>query len=73
MRRIPNQEALNVILIEEEDPFKRKALFDYIRPYLLFEPIFPTRIAQPDTPGIVTPRKQDAGKLIVSPHAVKAR
>lgn len=40
---IPNQTALDTLLLPVEDPFKRKAIFDYMKPHIRrFDATFPT-------------------------------
>lgn len=57
--RLPDQAALNALLLQEADFEKRKVLFEFIKPYLvrIKNPEFPTTILKPDMiekpPGII--------------------
>lgn len=44
---VRDQQTLNALLFDEPDPFKRKAMFDFIRPHLKFSAEFPSRIHNP--------------------------
>jgi hypothetical protein len=52
--QIVNQDHLAAVLLEVEDPFERKAMFDYVRPMLKFNAQFPTKLATA-TPHLVLP------------------
>lgn len=47
--KLPDQAALNAMLLQEPDVEKRKLIFEYVKPYLWIKnPEFPTTIIKPD-------------------------
>lgn len=49
------QEQLDAALLVEKDPFTRRELYNYLKPFLKFESRFPTPILQGE-PDLVTPQ-----------------
>lgn len=48
--QLPNQSALDTCLLAEKDPERRLKLFNFMKPYLRFDGVFPSTIK---TPGII--------------------
>lgn len=45
--QLPNQEALKTVLLQQEDPEKRLAMFNFMRPFLRFHAEFPSTLISP--------------------------
>jgi len=54
-KQIRTQEQLDALLMSETDPFDRRSMYEYMKPFLTFDSRFPTSILQGE-PDIQRPK-----------------